>query len=118
MRPSISAVAINRRKPGSFIVPPATVSGVAPTTAVACVTGGSISGPMPYFTVAPTAWWPSRTTSIRNVAGFAGLIGPVRVVRRHRHSDAAERLAGLRRHHDDERGRQQQRDGETMELSG
>ena len=34
--------------------------------------GGSISGPMPYFTVAPTAWWPSRSTSIRNVAASPG----------------------------------------------
>jgi hypothetical protein len=72
MRPSISAVATSRRKPGAFIVPAATVSGAAPTVAVVSVTGGSISGPTPYFTAAPATWWPSRRTSMRKLTGWPG----------------------------------------------
>ena len=54
------------------MVPPATVSGAAPTVTVVSVTGGSISGPTPYFTAVPATWWPSRTTSMRKVTGSPG----------------------------------------------
>ena len=49
-----------------------TVSGAAPMVTVVSVTGGSISGPTPYFTAVPATWWPSRTTSMRNVTGSPG----------------------------------------------
>ena len=74
-------------------MPPATVSGVAPTTAVASVTGGSISGPTPYFTVGASHLMAVAQDVDAERHRFAGLIGPVRVIRRHGDGDAAEWLA-------------------------
>ena len=78
-------------------MPAATVSGVAPTVAVASVTGGSISGPMPYFTVGADDLVAVTHDIDAERDRLARLIGPVLMIGRDGDGDATERLPYLLR---------------------
>ena len=62
-------VATQRRKPGSFIVPPSTTRASAPALRDLSDNGGIISGPQTTLTGGPDRECPSRTRVTRNRAG-------------------------------------------------